>query len=299
MSRPRPYSDPAEATLSGQARRRESSWPARYDMLDGWRGIAALSVVLDHLGLWSFGFDAVMLFFVISGYCITAAAEAAFRKGMGFRQFMWRRVRRIYPPYLFAILFFYLTRMVRSAAGGAGFHATFTAWVQNLTLTQWLTLLRHPQANPATNPTLFVNTFWSLCYEEQFYLVMGVIFIIPLMLGRRRLILGLFAIGLGWNLASPRLCHGFFLDYWPHFAVGSLLFYRLCRLPNTKIRLLYDAALVAAVVALAMLAWRENLSAATVGRRPFREAFVTCGFALTLIALRLSCGLGSFHTACI
>jgi len=75
-----------------------SVWSERYDMLDGWRGLAAFVVLLHHVSPIRLGAEAVILFFVISGYCITAAAEAALRKGMGFRQFMLRRVRRIYPP---------------------------------------------------------------------------------------------------------------------------------------------------------------------------------------------------------
>jgi len=41
-------------------------------MVDGWRGLAALAVVLHHVAAFRFdlGSPAVMLFFVISGYCI-------------------------------------------------------------------------------------------------------------------------------------------------------------------------------------------------------------------------------------
>ena len=47
-------------------------------------------------------------------------------------------------------------------------------WINNLTMTQWLGLVFHP-THPFDNPTLFVAGYWSLNYEEQFYLVMGLI----------------------------------------------------------------------------------------------------------------------------
>jgi peptidoglycan/LPS O-acetylase OafA/YrhL len=82
-------------------------------MLDAWRGLAALGVVLYHLGLYHLGlgmtFDlghaSVMVFFVISGYCIAASAESCRRNNVGPGGYVWRRVRRIYPPYFFPFCF--------------------------------------------------------------------------------------------------------------------------------------------------------------------------------------------------
>ncbi len=51
-------------------------YPARYGFLDGLRGLAALCVVLAHQDVLPFGHEAVLVFFIISGYCITAAAQA-------------------------------------------------------------------------------------------------------------------------------------------------------------------------------------------------------------------------------
>ena len=41
----------------------------------------------------------VPIFFVISGYCISATADSARRKGLPARTYFWRRFRRIFPPY--------------------------------------------------------------------------------------------------------------------------------------------------------------------------------------------------------
>jgi peptidoglycan/LPS O-acetylase OafA/YrhL len=75
-------------------------WGKHYSMLDAWRGLAAVGVVLSHLNAPINGHFAVMMFFVISGYCISASADSCLKKELGFGGFMYRRVRRIYPPYL-------------------------------------------------------------------------------------------------------------------------------------------------------------------------------------------------------
>jgi len=138
-------------------------------MIDAWRGLAALAVVIHHCSDFRLGNPAVMVFFVISGYCITAAADACQRKGLTFGQFMWRRFRRIYPPYVFSILFWAATRVAKSIIGGTNnLDRPLVDWVQNLSLTQWLTLLAHPANVAHRNPTLFVPAYWSLCYEERF-----------------------------------------------------------------------------------------------------------------------------------
>lgn len=159
-------------------------WPPKYELLDGLRGLAALAVVLHHIGVADVGHLSVMVFFVISGYCITASAESCRRNGGGFRVFMYRRVKRIYPPYLLAISYFAFTRAIRVMVNpGNDFRRPVLDWVQNLTLTQWVSDLFHPVHWPTQNPKLFVAAFWSLNYEEQFYLVMGICLLAALRLG--------------------------------------------------------------------------------------------------------------------
>ena len=88
-------------------------WPKRYDLMDGFRGIAALTVVCFHHGFLPFGNYGVILFFVISGYCILASADSCQKQNLGVRGFAARRFRRIYPPYLCALVFFILTRLFK------------------------------------------------------------------------------------------------------------------------------------------------------------------------------------------
>jgi peptidoglycan/LPS O-acetylase OafA/YrhL len=211
------------------------AWPARYELLAGIRGVAALAVVLHHTGVGQavqIGHFAVMIFFVISGYCITASVESCRRSGGGFREFMLKRVRRIYPPYILAIVFFSVTRWVKSARNPSfEFKPPFLDWVQNFTLTQWVSTLFHPVQWPSQNYKVFVLAFWSLNYEEQFYLVMGLALVVAI-LSRVPMIISVLAlsvVGLVWNWLIPGnwIC-GLFTEYWLHFALGSILFYVLC-----------------------------------------------------------------------
>lgn len=81
-----------------------------FHTLDALRGIAAIGVVVFHLGL-AFapiaapgGYLAVDLFFMMSGVVISHSYEARFRAGMGTLDFMRARLIRLYPLYLLGTL---------------------------------------------------------------------------------------------------------------------------------------------------------------------------------------------------
>lgn len=276
---------PAQASVVTGPR----TWPFRFEILDGLRGLAALAVVAHHLQIVRLGHYAVMLFFVISGYCIAASAESCRRKAMTFRAFMWRRLRRIYPPYFFALVFYALTRVGKLIAGGHDDLArSWDVWLQNLTMTQWVSLLFHPVADAPQNRKLLVDAFWSLNYEEQFYLVVALALLLSL---RRRIpiiavVLVLTAAGLLWNCAVPGgWVTGFFLEYWVHFSLGAILFYVLCVFPARSARVSFVAAVAALLVyCLAhILPWRPEFE---LQRRAYVELVVVCGFTLALFFAR-------------
>lgn len=92
------------------------------DHLDGLRGLAALYVVLFHavLGfrsgpeaaymkaivrIFSFGHEAVAVFIVLSGYCLTLSATKRGTRALSvhFGSFIQRRAHRILPPYYAAL----------------------------------------------------------------------------------------------------------------------------------------------------------------------------------------------------
>lgn len=257
-------------------------------MLDGWRGLAALAVVVQHVFHLRIGHWAVMLFFVISGYCITASASSCLKKQIGFRGFMWRRLRRIYPPYLLAVGYFVITRLVKLGAGGQSqLDVSWVKWLQNVTLTQWVSLVGTGWAYAADNPANFVTAYWSLNYEEQFYLLIALM-MVGVSLTRRSFLwfaLPLIGASIIWNLMVPFYSNGLFIEYWLHFGIGILVYYRLCRLTSTFSRRLVDAFLIGLAITSAWLAWFANIDWWT--RRPLaQELVVVSVFALVLIALR-------------
>ena len=76
----------------------------RYETLDALRGVAALAVVVYHLGqvklgaeLVPHGYLAVDFFFVLSGFVVAHAYEEDLRRSLSFKSFALRRAIRIYP----------------------------------------------------------------------------------------------------------------------------------------------------------------------------------------------------------
>jgi peptidoglycan/LPS O-acetylase OafA/YrhL len=214
-------------------------YPKRYDTFDAWRGAAALAVFFYHQfltrwplvgGLWL----AVQLFFVISGYCIAAATDEAIRRRMSPGTFLRRRLRRIAPPYLASCLVAIVCRLMLK-----GFGPIVREWgmyLQNFAMMQWLYLVKAQLAGApvhaaSDNPRLLVNVYWSLNYEEQFYVVAAALLVVGLSARRLPLVVTVAATAAiaAFNLARPGLVSGVFIDYWLQFFCGTLLYYRLCR----------------------------------------------------------------------
>jgi peptidoglycan/LPS O-acetylase OafA/YrhL len=172
--------------------------------LDSLRAIAAISVMLFHFNIFSFGDKGVQLFFTISGFLITSillrTKEQATLQGTrlyAIRNFMIRRVLRLFPLY-YLLLFVFLGLGLLGAK--AGWYFTYTS--------NFLFLKHGWQPEP-------LNHTWSLAIEEQFYLLWPwLILFVP-----RRWEL-LFAIGVflsgyvfkvSWDLIHPGTINGMFL----------------------------------------------------------------------------------------
>lgn len=261
---------------------------SRYALLDPLRGVAALTVVLDHAAAIKIGYHAVLVFFVISGYCILAAAESGLRRGMSIAEYMRRRLRRIYPPYVISVVFFAVTRLVKWRLGGALDLAQRTPlmWLQTLTLTQWVSLVPQGADYPYNNPTLFVAAHWSLNYEEQFYLFVGLTMALcaRLRLSLRDVLLPFTVATLAVLAARPQLCVGFFVDYWPLFGVGVAVYYRLVGAREARVRRALDAALLALLLVSAGLTWRG--ARAPERRYIWEDLLVGATVALLLVGLK-------------
>jgi peptidoglycan/LPS O-acetylase OafA/YrhL len=234
----------------------------RYQMLDVWRGVVCLFVVLEHVGvaLWP-GVDQVTpgwaaalhraivgvlslnlgtpLFFVMSGYCIASSLDSARRRGTAPLAFFARRIWRIVPTYWAALFcfvglvlvldFFGLTRLHQSPVSlelGTPRDLTLAQWIGNLTLTEtWRPLFGGGASN------VFTRVAWSLCYQEQFYVVCVLaLWLAPRRLDRALAIATMAIVMLRvmlWDAGALALIEGSFLMKWHEFAVGVLVFYCL------------------------------------------------------------------------
>jgi peptidoglycan/LPS O-acetylase OafA/YrhL len=229
----------------------------RYSSLDLWRGAACVMLLFYHAtfygdyhfrigdpSTWTWAglplyvirhcWFGVPIFFVISGYCIAASVDSLRRRPHSLRDYFVRRVRRVYPPLWImcgiAVLYIaIMTRLplVRSQCGQLYDLSTLTVW-------QWLGNFlaaeswRH-HLGGGESLYLMANT-WTLCYEEQFYFVTGVL----LAVASRR-----FFQAAAWLTAAVILSRhvlswmglsneGFFWDgHWVMFAAGILVYHSL------------------------------------------------------------------------
>ena len=79
--------------------------------INGLRGLAILLVVLFHYEIYPFsgGFIGVDIFFVISGYLIGKIIENKDLNFLNYKEFLFKRVKRIYPGLFFLLFFSFLS----------------------------------------------------------------------------------------------------------------------------------------------------------------------------------------------
>lgn len=144
--------------------------------IDGLRTIAVLSVIFYHAGLGGFsgGYVGVDIFFVISGYLITAIIAREMNEGrFSFAAFYDRRIRRILPA-----LFFVST--ISSLAAWAWLSPEqLKDYGQSLFATMVFAAnlyfyLQSGYFSPDVH-TLPLIHMWSLAVEEQFYVVFPIL----------------------------------------------------------------------------------------------------------------------------
>lgn len=170
----------------------------RYQQLDALRGLAAVTVVLSHftllaplLGLrhtpfrvLSGGHEAVILFFVLSGFVLTLQINGA--RKLSYGEYVIRRVCRIYLPYLAAVVLAYVcyTLTYKGTVDWAGlwFNGSWLPTFSNIELL-WHVLFVFPFETDRLDPII-----WSLVYEMRISLIfMPVLFAVFMMKTSRAL----------------------------------------------------------------------------------------------------------------
>lgn len=150
--------------------------PQKFVKLECLRGFAAIYVVLHHnvkfsydflgidLGeLFRFGQEAVILFFLISGFVIHYSYSRD--PSQSFSKYFKKRALRIYVPLILVFLIGYL---LESAATGSANIIDFRVLMLNLAMLQDWAFAR---PNTIVEPFLGNTPLWSLGYEWWFYML--------------------------------------------------------------------------------------------------------------------------------
>ncbi len=137
--------------------------------LDGVRGLAVLLVLAFHAwpSQWTaFGWMGVDLFFVLSGFLITGILSDGRETAHRARTFYIRRILRIMPLYYAVLILMFVVLPLIHRPHDLVYDqlAHDQAWYWTYT-SNWLLGFQIP---PHFN---YMNHFWSLAVEEQFYLV--------------------------------------------------------------------------------------------------------------------------------
>jgi peptidoglycan/LPS O-acetylase OafA/YrhL len=155
----------------------------RFPALDGLRAMAILAVFAAHYGggshgghilqvinvIRGYGWLGVDLFFVLSGFLITGILYDTLGDGKYFQRFFARRSLRIFPIYYFVFaLLLLLTPMLHYEWHWG--HALFLVYLGNLIGNY--NFAYYSVVSPRSTMMLAnIGHFWSLCVEEQFYML--------------------------------------------------------------------------------------------------------------------------------
>lgn len=221
------------------------------------RAVAVASVVFYHFWpeVLPGGFVGVDIFFVISGYLITAHlfGEVSTTGGIALLDFWARRIRRLLPAALTVLgastlaLFLLMPSVTwQDSLQELGASA---AYVQN-----WLLAFRAVDYLGSEGTATLAQHYWSLSVEEQFYVVWPIVLLAALALSRRSgrvstrfammSALGvIFVVSLGASLTLTATQQPFAFFATParawEFAAGGLLALILARRPvsgRTRVR---------------------------------------------------------------
>ena len=160
-----------------------------YKNLDPLRGFLALMVVVFHLNyfsiniglpnlpIWPFlnkGTEAVLVFFVLSGYLIIGQLwdEKNATGTIAIRDFYLRRILRLYPVYYTVLLFgigMYYFLVPALGWGNVPSHSVGEALLYNILFLP--NVFKH-----IAEPGSILEILWSIGIEEQFYLAIAPLF---------------------------------------------------------------------------------------------------------------------------
>lgn len=179
----------------------------RYKVLDSWRGLAALLVAVFHFPVSGHVHNALLVrhaylfvdfFFVLSGFVIAHALRYGLADMAALREFMWRRLGRVYPLYAVILAAFLSVELAKLAA-------TFVLHIAPRTAP--FTTGSYADPSALASHLLLLQAFglhqglswnwpdWSIAAEVWTYAVFGLVCLVGFA-HRRALLCALFAAAL-------------------------------------------------------------------------------------------------------
>ena len=268
--------------------------------LDAVRGASAIYVVLHHLlmdahlprlvdAAFRFGQEAVIIFFMLSGFVIYANER---ERGLRLKGYYLRRLRRIYPPLLVAMA---ISTVIFAING------RLAAFFSSRELVFTLVGLQdngYHKPGVVSNPYLVNDPLWSLSYELAFYAVFPLVLLSWRWSQRRTSHLVGLATVFGYlsYLAFPNhfsLVAAYFLIWWMGAACAAAVLERSLTLGAIR-RELGWLVMLCAASALGVLLHRDELRLGTgyFPLLPLRHFAFTAAVTLgaTVPALRAALG---------
>jgi peptidoglycan/LPS O-acetylase OafA/YrhL len=214
----------------------------------------------------AYGWVGVEAFFVISGFVIPYSLDRSGYQIRQFGRFLAKRLLRLDPPYIAAILIILVVE----------FHYS-RAWRQPFPFTTPQLLLHLGYLNVFAGYEWIDPVFWTLAIEFQYYLLIGIAF--PFVRNRKTFWLVIVPVSILLSLLVPS--GSFIFKFLPFFLIGLVVFHH--RRGDLR-----TVPLVGACLVFALAGWH------TVGPVPAIVALLS-GLAISFVTWvpRLLAGFGT------
>ena len=220
------------------------------DQINILRAISVSAVILYHFKLFQItgGWLGVDIFFVLSGYLISNSILSKINdRTFSFKSFYLRRLKRLTPALFFVILISLLPAYVLLAPNITEIYL-YGIISSIFFFSNFYYLNLDSYTSPEADYYPFLHT-WSLSIEEQFYIILPIIFVISYKYFKKNLVIFLnivFLISIFVNylpFTNKQLFYLPYLRFW-EFTFGILIMFVGFNNKSIKNKTLYIAALI-------------------------------------------------------